>query len=300
MENLERELRARFGSRLKLNQPLAPHTSFRIGGPADLMLTVESEGELCAALDAAHRHRVPVFCLGGGTNVLVSDRGMRGLVLKLGPAFARIEIDGARIRAGGAAIFRALVLTAVEAGLTGLEFAEGIPGTVGGGLLMNAGAFGSEMSAAVATVRGVSRTGLSKTLRKDQLRFNYRHAALPEELVITAVEFALEPGDKAALRARVAELKAKRAARQPAGAPNAGSVFKNPPGLFAARLLEGCGLKNQRSGMAAFSERHANFIVNLGGAKAADVRTLIEKAQATVRAQTGVQLEPEVKLVGEW
>jgi UDP-N-acetylmuramate dehydrogenase len=300
MQDLERELYARFGSRVKRNEPLAAHTSFRIGGPADLMLTVESESELCTVLEAARRHRVPVFCLGGGTNVLVSDRGVRGLVLKLGRAFERIEINGSCVKAGGAAMFRVLVEATVEAGLAGLEFAEGIPGTVGGGLLMNAGAFGGEMSAAVAAVRGVNRAGRLMTLSKDEMSFDYRRAALPDQLVITLVEFALNPGDKTVLRARVAELKAKRAARQPTGVPNAGSVFKNPPGLFAARLLEACGLKNLRFGMAAFSERHANFIVNLGGAKAADVRALIETAQAAVRAQTGVQLEPELKLVGEW
>jgi UDP-N-acetylmuramate dehydrogenase len=300
MESLARELRERFDSRLKSNELLAPYTSFQIGGPADLMLAVESEDELCVTLSAAHRHRVPVFCLGGGTNVLVSDRGVRGLVIKLGPAFAQIQIEGTRVSAGSAAMFRELVDTAVAAGLAGLEFGEGIPGTVGGGLLMNAGAFGGEMSAAVAAVRGVNLEGQQKAASKEQLRFDYRHALLPEELIITTVDFALRPGDKEALRAHVMELRARRAARQPLGIPNAGSIFKNPPGMFAARLLEECRLKNRRIGMAAFSERHANFIVNLGGAKAADVRELIETAQTRVHAQAGVRLEPEVKLVGEW
>ncbi len=300
MDALERDLYHRFGSRLERNQPLAPYTSFQIGGPADLMLTVESEDELCDALAAAHRYLTPVFCLGAGTNLLVSDRGVRGLVIRLGRAFALIEIEGTRVYAGGAAKCRALVEASVEAGLAGLEFGEGIPGTVGGGLLMNAGAFGGEMSAAVAAVHGVTREGLSKTLTKDRLQFHYRKAVLPEALFITAVEFLLAPGDKERLRARIAEVRAKRAARQPAGIPNAGSIFKNPPGMFAARLLEACGLKDQRIGKAAFSERHANFIVNLGGAKADDVRALIEAAQTKVHQQTGVHLEPEIKLIGEW
>jgi UDP-N-acetylmuramate dehydrogenase len=300
MTPLERELEERFGPRLAAHAPLAALTSFRIGGPADLMVQVVDERELAAALGAAYRHGVPAFCLGAGTNLLVSDRGIRGLVIRLGGALEAIEVDGLHVDAGAAAQFGILVQTVVDLGLAGLEFGEGIPGTVGGGLVMNAGAFGGEMARVVTLVHGAAREGELRTLTKDEVNFAYRRADLPAGFVIARVEFELVRGDREALRARVAELKDKRSARQPRGVPNAGSIFKNPPGTFAGRLLEGAGLKGERMGGAAFSDLHANFIVNLGGARAADVRALIDLARQRVREQSGVVLEPEVRLVGEW
>lgn len=300
MSALEDQLRARFGARLKTNQMLAEFTSFKIGGPADLMVEVENEAELTAALAAADRCRAQAFCLGAGTNLLVSDRGMRGLVVRLGRGFEKIEIDGRRVNAGGAAQFGTLVEAVIERGLAGLEFGEGIPGTVGGGLVMNAGAFGGELARVVTMVHGVTKQGELKTLSADEVKFGYRRTELPHGFIITRVEFELAEGDCEALRARVVELKARRAARQPSGFPNAGSIFKNPPGNFAGRLLEGCGLKGERVGGAAFSEQHANFIVNLGAARAAEVRALIDLARKKVKESTGVWLEPEVKLVGDW
>ena len=300
MNALEHELRARFGARLAVSRPLADLTSFRIGGPADLFVTVQTEEELMAAMAAAHRISMPAFCLGAGTNLLVSDRGMRGLVVKLGDGFTTISIDGAKVVAGGAAQFGTLVQIVVEHGLAGLEFGEGIPGTVGGGLVMNAGAFGGEMAKVVTLVHGVTVQGDARALTKDEVNFAYRRTDLPPRFVITRVDFELEPGDREMLRARVAELKGKRAARQPRNVPNAGSIFKNPPGNFAGRLLENAGLKGTRVGGAAFSDRHANFIVNLGGARADEVRALMEFARNKVKETAGVWLEPEVKLVGDW
>lgn len=300
MSPLERELGSRFGARLRRNEPLAGFTSFRIGGPADLMLVLESEEELAFALAAAHRHGVPAFCLGGGTNLLVSDKGVCGLVTRLGPGFARLTIEGPRASARAAVSFCALVEAVVERGLEGLEFGEGIPGTVGGAMVMNAGAFGSEMARVVDVVQGIDAAGRPRALSREELNFAYRRCDLPVGFVITRVDFELKPGDRSALVARVAELRARRAARQPNGVPNAGSIFKNPPGSFAGRLLEAAGLKGYRLGAAGFSERHANFIVNLGGAQAADVRALIELAQKRVSEDSGVTLEPEVKLIGEW
>jgi len=300
MSPLERELGGRFGARLQVSKPLAELTSFRIGGPADLLLAVESEDELSAAMAAASRARVPAFCLGAGTNLLVSDRGVRGLVVRLGEGFRRIAIDGVKVSAGAAAQFGYLVESVVEQGLEGLEFGEGIPGTVGGGLVMNAGAFGGEMARVVTLVRGVTIDGENRALTRDEARFAYRRSELPAGFIITRVDFELAPGDRDRLRARVADLRTKRASRQPRGVPNAGSIFKNPPGNFAGRLLEGAGLKGTRHGGAAFSEQHANFIVNLGGARAQDVREMIEMARTRVKEQSGVWLEPEVKLVGDW
>jgi UDP-N-acetylmuramate dehydrogenase len=300
MNALEHELRERFGDRLQVEFPLAALTSFQIGGPADLFVAVENEGELMDAVAAAYRHQVSYFCLGAGTNLLVSDRGMRGLVIKLGIGFAALTIDGLDLTAGAGAQFGTMVKTAVEHGLAGLEFGEGIPGTVGGGLVMNAGAFGGEMARVVTTVHGVTSRGEARALTRDEVQFAYRRTELPPRFVITRVDFRLERGDREALMARVAELKAKRAARQPKGVPNAGSVFKNPPGNFAGRLLEGAGLKGAQMGAAAFSERHANFIVNLGGARAEEVRALIDMARYRVKETSGVWLDPEVRLVGEW
>jgi len=300
MKALEDQLRARFGPRLRAAMPLAELTSFRIGGPADLFVTVEDETELMCAKAAAYRARVPCFCLGAGTNLLVSDRGMRGLVVRLGDGFGKIEIDGVKVVAGAAAAFGALVQAVVDRGLEGLEFGEGIPGTVGGGLVMNAGAFGGEIARVVTLVHGVTVAGEAIALTRDEVKFAYRRTELPPHFIITCVDFELARGDRAQLMGRVAEIRAKRALRQPGGVPNAGSIFKNPPGNFAGRLLEGAGLKGTRLGGAAFSDKHANFIVNLGGAQAAEVRALIEMARNKVREQSGVWLEPEVKLVGDW
>lgn len=300
MKALESRLRAKFGERVRVSMPLADLTSFRIGGPADLFVNVEGETELMHAKAAAYRAGVPCFCLGAGTNLLVSDRGMRGLVVRLGDGFAKITIDDTKVVAGAGAAFGTLVQAVVDRGLEGLEFGEGIPGTVGGGLVMNAGAFGGEIAKVVTLVHGVTEAGEALALTKDDVKFAYRRTELPKHFVITRVDFTLAHGDRERLTARVAELKAKRAARQPRGIPNAGSIFKNPPGNFAGKLLEGAGLKGTRLGGAAFSDQHANFIVNLGGAQAAEVRALIDMARNKVKEQSGVLLEPEVRLVGDW
>jgi UDP-N-acetylmuramate dehydrogenase len=300
MKALEGELRAKFGDRIRAAMPLAELTSFRIGGPADLFVNVEDEAELMHAKAAAYRASVPCFCLGAGTNLLVSDRGMRGLVVRLGEGFGKIKIDDTKVVAGAGAAFGALVEAVVDRGLEGLEFGEGIPGTVGGGLVMNAGAFGGEIAKVVTLVHGVTEAGEAIALTKDDVKFAYRRTELPPHFIITRVDFELARGDRARLSARVAELKAKRASRQPRGVPNAGSIFKNPPGNFAGKLLEGAGLKGTRLGGAAFSDQHANFIVNLGGAQAAEVLALIDLARVKVKEQSGVLLEPEVRLVGDW
>jgi UDP-N-acetylmuramate dehydrogenase len=296
----ERELRDRFGVRLQANRRLADLTSFQIGGPAEVFLLVEDASELATAMAAASRHSVPCFCLGSGTNLLVSDRGIRGLVLKLGDGFTRIDFDGFAVRAGAAAQLGDLAELTVTRGLAGLEFGEGIPGSVGGGLVMNAGAFGGEMARVIAAVHGVEAGGAARSLSPDEVGFAYRRTALPARFVIAVVDFRLAAGDPASLRARVSEIHAKRASRQPRDVPNAGSIFKNPPGGFAGRLLEAAGLKGERLGAAAFSAQHANFIVNLGGASAGEVRALIELARERVNASAGVILESEVRLVGEW
>src|SRR5580698_1097935 len=241
MSALEHELKLRFSDRLQVSRLLADLTSFQIGGPADLFVTVESEAELMAAMAAAHRHEIPAMCLGAGTNLLVSDRGVRGLVVKLGESFGRIVIDGTNVTVGAAMQFGAMVEAVVGRGLAGLEFGEGIPGTVGGGLVMNAGAFGGEMARVVTLVHGVTEAGEARALTPEEVNFAYRRTNLPPHFVISRVDFELHHGDREALRARVMEVRARRAARQPREVPNAGSIFKNPPGNFAGRLLQAVG-----------------------------------------------------------
>ena len=278
------------GADVRRDEPLARHTSFRIGGPADLFVAAATVSELQAALRAARAHGYPVFFLGGGSNLLVSDRGVRGLVLKLGKPFDFVEWEpddtGASLRIGAAVPFKRVVAEAVAAGLAGLEFGEGIPGTIGGGILMNAGAFGGEIGRVVTVLEAVDESGERIELPRERLGFAYRRLTLPTRALITAVRVRLERGDAAALAASVADAKARRDRHQPKGRPNAGSIFKNPPGTFAGKLLEEAGVKGLARGGAQVSERHANFIVNRGAATAADVRWLMEEMRARVEART--------------
>ncbi|HZR79708.1 MAG TPA: UDP-N-acetylmuramate dehydrogenase [Candidatus Binatia bacterium] len=292
------------GVAIRRSEPMSRHTSMRVGGPAELFCEVESAGALAASLRWAKAQSLPVFVLGGGTNLVVADAGIPGLTVKLGRSFSRTRWDdsagGARVVVGGAANFKRLALDAIARGFAGLEFAEGIPGTVGGGLLMNAGAFGGEISQVVEAIAGVTRSGDEVRLAREELAFAYRRLDLPLGFVVTSVEIRLARGDRDAIDRRAADAKRKRGRGQPLGLPNAGSIFKNPPGDFAGRLIEIVGLKGARAGGAEISPQHANFIVNVGGARAADVRALMRLVQETVWRRRGVWLQPEVKLVGDW
>lgn len=297
-------LRAVLGARVRTDESLARHTSMRVGGPADVLVTPQSAEELARVLALARAAGVRVTLLGGGSNVLVGDGGIRGVVVKLGRGFSAVEWsdgpDGPRVRAGAAVQLGRLARAAVARGLAGLEYAEGIPGTVGGALFMNAGAYGGDLAGVVSAVEGLAPEGGVVTLAGEALRFRYRRAELPAGFVVTAVGFALAADDPGAVRARMAEARRRRLAGQPQGHPSAGSIFKNPDGDFAGRLIEGAGLKGARAGRARISERHANFIVNEGGARAADVKALMDVAQREVWQRSGVWLEPEVQLVGSW
>jgi UDP-N-acetylmuramate dehydrogenase len=229
---------------------------------------------------------------------------VRGIVLKLGKPFARLEWrtdgDQVHVRAGAALPFKKLVVEAARRHLGGLEFAEGIPGSIGGGLLMNAGAFGGEISNVVTGIVGVDAKNGEQFLPRSSLQFGYRRFDLPEGLVVTHVEFHLGAGDPETIRTRMADAKRKRDANQPLGWPNAGSVFKNPPGHYAGRLIESLGFKGRRIGGAMVSEQHANFILNVGGATASDVKALMDEISAAVWEQKAVRLAPEIKLIGDW
>jgi UDP-N-acetylmuramate dehydrogenase len=292
------------GVKVKFAEPLARYTSMKIGGPADYFVEVADEAALADVLRAFERAGIEVHLLGNGSNVLISDRGVRGAVVRLTGAFKNISWRdtgaGAAISVGAAYAVTQLVREAARKGYTGLEFAEGIPGTVGGALYMNAGAYGSEFEKVVAGVEGMTRAGQALRLARAQLTFSYRDAHLPAGMVVTRVELGLRKGEARGVDSKVRELTSKRKGSQPSGFPNSGSMFRNPPGDFAGRLIEAAGLKGRRIGGCQISERHANFFVNLGGAKAAEVRELMDLARAEVCRRFGVELVAEVKFLGEW
>jgi UDP-N-acetylmuramate dehydrogenase len=301
---LQEQLASLLGERLRFAVPLTRYTSLRAGGPAEVLAEPDTLIELQTLVALLHQESVPYFLLGGGTNILISDKGIRGVVIKLGEGFnySRWEErgNGAQVRVGAARSLGRFVREAVGKGYGGVEFAEGIPGSAGGGLLMNAGAFGGELSRVVAAISGVCQNGTVVHLPGDKLGFAYRHTALPPGLIVAEIEFRLQRERQEVLMAAVLEAQRKRQQAQPHGYPNAGSIFKNPPGAYAGRLIEATGLKGLVRGGAQVSERHANFIVNTGGASAAEIRQLMEQIQQAVWEKTLIWLEPEVRLVGEW
>lgn len=306
MEKLEKLLRVRCpGLELRVNEPMAKHTSFRIGGPVPLMALPRSEEEVQEILSAAVLEAgVTPFFMGNGTNLLVADEGADLFVVKAFHGLSRLELaeEGEwpgrpTIVAGSGVLLSQLANFAMEHGLTGLEFAGGIPGTVGGAITMNAGAYGGEIAQVLSSVTSVSLPSEELT-RKGDFQFSYRHSVYQErqEFILRA-SFSLEAGDRLAIRARMDELAARRKEKQPLEYPSAGSMFKRPPGHFAAALIEQCGLKGFAVGGAQVSEKHAGFVVNRGGATCADVLELVRQVQERVLAQTGVALEMEVKVL---
>ena len=290
------------GCPLRADEPMARHTTFQIGGPADRFLTVENAAQLQGLLSCLRQAGIPYLVLGKGSNLLVSDKGIRGAVLHLGGDFKKVEVlpDGRTLRAGAGAPLASVCALARERSLTGLEFAWGIPGSVGGGAYMDAGAYGGEMRDVVSRVLHLGPDGTPGEARGEELCFGYRKSRYTGgEDIITAVEFTLQPGDPAAIAGKMEELMARRKDKQPYDMPSAGSVFKRPQNGFAAALIEQCGLKGRRVGGAQVSEKHAGFIVNTGGATCQDVLELISVIQKTVEEQTGTCLECEVRVTGE-
>ena len=298
------ELAAIAGVRLSLDEPLARYTSMKIGGPADYFIEVDTDAALAEVLIALRRHQVPLWLLGNGSNVLISDRGVRGAVIHLAGEFKKIDWcevgDRIEVAVGAAYAVTQLARQAARRGYGGLEFAEGIPGSVGGALVMNAGAYGSEFEKVVERVEAIDHGGQPLVFSRTEMTFSYRDSHLPAGTVVTRLLLRLHRQPAEQVNAKLRELVGKRKSSQPSGFPNSGSMFRNPPGDFAGRLIEAAGLKGQRIGQAQIAARHANFIVNLGGAKAADVRRLMESAQSEVRRRFNIELVPEVKFVGEW
>lgn len=300
MQKWIEELLAAPVGEVRVQEPLASYTTWKIGGPADALIIPDNQEELAAALKLLRRHGVPWTVLGRGSNTLVTDKGVRGAVLKLGDGFGDIRFDGVTAIAGASYSFIRLAVLAGKEGLTGLEFAGGIPGTVGGAVYMNAGAHGSDVSRIFQSVDIVWEDGSEAVLGLQEMAFSYRHSVLQERRgIVTRAVFRLARGDRKEIAAALASYKDRRMRTQPLQMACAGSVFRNPPGDHAARLIEAAGLKGARVGGAQVSPLHANFIVNLGGATAEDVLTLIARIQRTIEDKNGIQLVPEVLLMGE-
>lgn len=283
---------------LRTNQPMSKFTSFRIGGEAELLALPQNEEELCALLKMSKVMDIPCAILGAGTNVLAPDEGIKGLVICLKDALGGMEqIGDTEIRVmAGVTMSRAAVFAA-NLGLGGLEFAHGIPGTIGGGVYMNAGAYGGEIRDVCTRVRIVDTDGNGRWITNEEAAFSYRHSAIEDNpWIVVAAEFRLEPRPMEEIKARMLELINKRRASQPLDLPSAGSAFKRPVGGYAAALIDQTGLKGFRIGGAAVSEKHAGFVVNLGGATAEDVKTLLKEVSDRVYDAQGIRLEPEVRI----
>ena len=281
------------------NEPMSRHTTFRVGGPADVLFLPESEEQLLWALSIAREAGVPCVVIGNGSNLVVKDGGIRGLVIALGEGMAAIARAGETLTAWAGASLARVSAYAQASGLSGLEFASGIPGTLGGGCAMNAGAYGGQLSDVLVDAR-VLLDGVVRTLTVEEMQMGYR-TSLPLRRggIVISARFALTPDDPEAIAARMRELNARRRDKQPLNYPSAGSTFKRPEGYFAGALIEQAGLKGKRVGGAQVSEKHAGFIVNTGGATAADILTLIGTVQDEVADRFGVRLETEVRILGE-
>ena len=283
---------------LKMNEPMTKHTSFKIGGGAEVMAFPKNAEELSAILKASALLDAKPAILGAGTNVLAPDAGISGLVICLKDCLEGMEkLEGDRIRvAAGVTMTRAAVFAANQ-GLSGLEFAHGIPGTVGGGVYMNAGAYGGEIVQVCESVSVMDMAGDLTERSREEMQFSYRHSVLEDEggIVVGAV-FKLTPGDPAEIKGKMKELQGKRSASQPLDLPSAGSAFKRPVGGYAAALIDRAGLKGYQVGGAAISTKHAGFAVNLGGATAEDVKNLLTQVSDKVFEDSGIRLEPEVRI----
>ena len=275
------------------------YTSFKVGGPAELFLSPEDAGQTAKLVRFCEKEEIPVVVLGKGSNLLVSDRGIKGAVIYTGKQCGISLVDENTVRAQSGASLAQLCTFALENSLSGLEFAYGIPGTVGGAVFMNAGAYGGEMKDVLLNSEYVSTDGTSGELDNEAMELSYRHSAYENcNLVITAESVRLATADRNEIKSTMNDILTRRKEKQPLEYPSAGSTFKRPEGNFAGALIEQCGLKGVSVGGAQVSEKHAGFIINRGGATAADILSLIKHVQARVKAQTGVSLETEIRLIG--
>ncbi len=297
-EEMAKELRTRVRGTVLSREPMARHTSFKIGGPADLAVVPEDAEDLKAALHFARSKGLPVFVLGGGSNTLVRDGGIRGMVI-LPEKFQDLLRARNEVLAGAGVRISRLLAYCSKQGLAGLEFLSGVPGTVGGAVWGNAGAWAGATADRLTRVQLVTDEGDDLVLAREAIPFTYRSSGLPRGAVIVRATFALAPGDPTAIRQQISRWLVQRNASQPVEFRSAGSIFKNPPGDYAGRLVDAAGVKGTRIGGAKISEKHGNFFVNLGEARAADVLALVSLARERVRATAGIDLELEIRVVGD-
>ena len=288
------------GSGIFMEEPMKKHTTFRVGGPADVLVQPD-ETALAAILALCRQYHVPYSFIGNGSNLLVGDKGIRGVVIEMTDPMGNIEVDGTKITAQAGAMLSKIANTAASNGLGGMEFAAGIPGSVGGAVVMNAGAYGGEMKDIIEKVYVLDENGAQLELDRDALDLGYRHSCIPEKkYIVTKVVLELVPRDEAEIRSEMKELNEKRAEKQPLQYPSAGSTFKRPEGYFAGKLIMDAGLRGYQVGGAQVSEKHCGFVINKGDATAADICQLMRDVSDKVQAQFGVVLEPEVKMIGEF
>ena len=288
------------GSGIFMEEPMKKHTTFRVGGPADVLVQPD-ETALAAVLGLCRQHNVPYSFIGNGSNLLVGDKGIRGVVIEMTEPMGNIEVQGTRITAQAGAMLSKIANTAASNGLGGMEFAAGIPGSVGGAVVMNAGAYGGEMKDIIERVYVLDENGAQLELDRDALDLGYRYSCIPDKkYIVTKVVLELVPRNEAEIRSEMKELNEKRAEKQPLQYPSAGSTFKRPEGYFAGKLIMDAGLRGYQVGGAQVSEKHCGFVINKGDATAADICQLMRDVSDKVQAQFGVVLEPEVKMIGEF
>lgn len=281
-------------------EPMKKHTTFRVGGPADVLIQPRKE-ELPGVLELCRRREVPFYVIGNGSNLLVGDKGIRGVVLEMSAGEEAVTVKGRVLRADAGVMLSKAANVAAAAGLTGMEFAAGIPGTVGGAVVMNAGAYGGEMKDILVSVTVVDEHGTIKEVKTGDLELGYRQSnVLKNHWIVTEAVFQLAEGEEAAIREKMNTLAEQRREKQPLQYPSAGSTFKRPEGYFAGKLIMDAGLRGYRAGGAQVSEKHCGFVINSGDATASDIRRLMEEVTAEVKRQFGVTLEPEVKMLGEF
>jgi UDP-N-acetylmuramate dehydrogenase len=285
---------------VKINEEMKNHTTFRIGGPADIFISAESVDEIRKILELCGENNVPCMIMGNGSNMLVSDKGIRGVVVQIGSKMSACKIDGETVYAEAGILMSALAKKILAAELSGFEFASGIPGTLGGGIYMNAGAYGGELKDIIEEVTYINEDNQIKTAKNAELDFGYRHSMFETgKYVILSCMMKLKKGNPEEIKAQMVDYMKRRNDKQPVSMPSAGSTFKRPEGYFAGKLIQDAGLMGFSIGGAQVSEKHAGFVVNKGGATACDVLDLIEHVQKTVKKKFGVDLEPEVRLIGD-
>lgn len=284
-----------------IEEPMSRHTTFRIGGPADYFLIPETVHEIREILKICREENLPYFILGNGSNLLVSDKGYRGVIIQLYRNISRVSVEGTCIRAQAGALLSAIAAAAKNASLTGFEFAGGIPGTLGGAVVMNAGAYGGEMKDVLSEVTVLDKNGEILTLSSGELKMGYRTSIVKSaEYLVLEASISLKEGNQEEIRDRMKELTEQRTSKQPLEYPSAGSTFKRPEGYFAGKLIMDCGLRGYCVGGAQVSEKHCGFVINTGNATAEDVRILMKNVFDMVYEKFGVILEPEVKFLGEF